>query len=371
MPTDTPRHLLNDLAVSFLRTGKDAVAARRAKALWSQADAPDWPYLVARQVWKRPHEQQRHAEDALIRAEITLRDSERLGYRLLSWREESYPAMLREIPDPPAVLWVNGDVELLQRAAVAVVGAREATPASLAFAKSLACDLVRAGLVVVSGLARGVDGAAHAGALEGEGPTVAVLGCGLARIYPPQHASLAARIATSGIVISELPPNALPFPHHFPLRNRIISGLSRGVVVVEAAEKSGSLSTARSALEQGRDVLAVPGGPLSGRYRGCHALIKDGARLVESVKDVLEELNWVRPAEDSPADSANHLQLSDLEANMARGEPYSVDDLAGATGRSVPELLADLSVLELAGRLKRTPAGQFIRLAGPEGAEGN
>jgi DNA processing protein len=154
------------------------------------------------------------------------------------------------------------------------------------------------------------------------------------------------------------------------LRNRIISGLSRGTVVVEASERSGSLITARMALDQGRSVMAIPGGTLAGRHRGCHSLLKDGARLVESVEDVLDELNWPRPAAIQALDSLNHLQLSDLEANMAKGETYSVDQLAGATGRTVPELLTDLSLLELSGRVVRTTGGQFVRLTGPETAPG-
>ncbi len=171
-------------------------------------------------------------------------------------------------------------------------------------------------------------------------------------------------------MVSELPPDRVAHARHFPLRNRIISGLSRGTVIVEASEKSGSLITARLALEQNRSVMAMPGGTVSGRHRGCHALLKDGARLVESVEDVLEELGWPRNGPLSGADSPNHLQLSYLEANMAKGETYSVDQLAGLTGRSASELLTDLCGLELSGRVVRTAGGQFVRMAGPETLEG-
>ena len=186
-------------------------------------------------------------------------------------------------------------VDTLGRPSVAVVGARAASPTGQRIGYELGRDLALAGLVVVSGLARGVDGAAHAGALDGGGRTVAVLGCGVDVVYPRQHGALAARVAAQGVIVSEFPPGTEPRPSHFPLRNRIISGLSRAVVVVEASEQSGSLITAQMALEQGRDVLAVPGTWPAGRYRGCHALIKDGARLVETVEDVLEEIGW-RPA---------------------------------------------------------------------------
>jgi DNA processing protein len=294
-----------------------------------------------------------------------------LGFRPVSWLDDDYPALLREIPDPPVLLWTRGIAATLQHPSVAIVGSRDALPASLAVARQLAGGLAEAGLTVVSGLALGVDGAAHAGALAGGGPSTAVLGSGLNHIYPALHVPLAEQVAETGAVVSEYPPDARPYPSHFPLRNRIISGLCRATVVVEASERSGSLITARLALDQNRNVLAVPGGPLSGRHRGCHALIKDGARLVETVGDVLDELNWARPAAKSEAEPHKQLQLSDLEANMAKGEAFSIDELAGRTGRSASELLADLSVLELARRLVRTPDGRFVRIAGPELGAGN
>jgi len=247
--------------------------------------------------------------------------------------------------------------------AIGVVGSRDATPASLAVARKLGTELAEAGLVVVSGLARGIDGASHAGALAGAGRTVAVMGSGLDVVYPFKHRALAEQVSQSGALVSELPPWVGPRAWHFPLRNRIISGLSRAVVVVEASEKSGSLITARLALEQGRDVLAVPGGILSGRHRGTHGLIKDGARLVETVDDVLEEIGWRRPPVQAVGDSSNPLPINILESRMAAGEPFTVEQLAERLGRSATETLVELSYLELAGRVVRLPGGQFVRIA--------
>jgi DNA processing protein len=194
-----------------------------------------------------------------------------------------------------------------------------------------------------------------------------VLGCGADIIYPREHARLATEILASGVVLSEFSPGTPPLPEHFPLRNRIISGLARAVVVVEASDRSGSLITARMALEQGRDVLAVPGNVLSGQYRGSHALIKDGARLVETVRDVLEEIGWAPPPNDEdrakPEGPAEH--PTGLERAMAPAEPYSVDDLAARTGRAASDLLAELSGLELRGRIARVSGGRFVRLDEP------
>jgi len=372
VPSETipssPSQLSTLVAISLLRSGLDTSAARHAKEVLSEADLPmsSWFRAVADRLTPVPSLRQENVNWALAALDRCLALAARFGHRPVTCLDPSYPALLREIPDPPVVLWTKGDPASFESPAVAVVGSRDALPASLAIAKTLGQELGKAGLTVVSGLARGVDGAAHLGALEGGGRTIAVLGSGLNRIYPRRHEGLAARIGQSGVLMSELPADAVPCSRHFPMRNRIISGLCRATVVVEASERSGSLITARLALEQGRDVLAVPGGTLSGRHRGCHSLIKDGARLVETVEDVLEELKWSRPTGAGTADSHNHLQLSDLEANMAKGEPYSVDDLAGETGRSASELLTELCFLELSGRVVRTTGGRFIRLQGVE-----
>jgi len=227
----------------------------------------------------------------------------------------------------------------------------------MATARRLARDLLRAGIVVVSGLARGIDAAAHEGALDEGGGTIAVLGCGVDVVYPRQHDRLTHQVRQQGCLVSELPPGTLPLPRHFPLRNRIISGLSLAVVVVEAAERSGSLITARMALEQGRDVLAVPGSVVSGCHRGCHALIKDGAGLVETAADVLAALGM-----DSRAPVPDVAVRGGVAGEMTPGAPIGLDDLAGRVGRSAPEVLAELGLLEVEGVVARVSGGLFVRL---------
>jgi DNA processing protein len=345
------------VAASLLRPGPSTVAARLFRELGTSA-APMLPRLAERlgiPAGARAAEIRR----ATGQARSSVANAARLGQAVLSSRAEPYPDRLRHIPDPPIILWVRGRADLLAEPAVAIVGSRSATPAGLAIAARLGRELADAGLVVVSGMARGIDGAAHRGAIESGGRTVAVLGCGADIVYPRQHQNLAQQIVERGAIVSELPPGTPPRAWHFPLRNRIISGLARAVVVVEASEKSGSLITAKAALEQGRDVLAVPGNVLSERHRGCHALIKDGARLVETVDDVLDELRWPRTFVQAPP--VNSLQLSELEERMAAGEPYSVDELAEATGRAASELLAELGALEIVGRVSRLPGSVFVR----------
>lgn len=307
----------------------------------------------------------REIERAREFARTAIASAARAGLALVTPANLAFPPLLREIPDPPVVLWIRGDPASLSRPAVAIVGARAATPAGLEVARRLGRDLAHVGLTVVSGLARGVDGAGHRGALDGGGYTVGVLGCGADLVYPPEHSELTEAIVRSGgAVVSEFPPGMAPLTHHFPLRNRIISGLVRAVVVVEASPKSGSLITARAALEQGRDVLAVPGNVASGRYGGSHALIKDGARLVETVGDVLEELKWYHPALSTSSSAANSLEMSELEKAMAAGEPYSLEDLSARTGQPIAAILAELTRLELDGRVSRLPGGVFARLDG-------
>jgi DNA processing protein len=301
--------------------------------------------------------------DAVARATQALAEAAGAGLSTLTVFEPQYPHLLSHIPDPPTVLWARGDLSALSAPTVAVVGSRNATAAGLQNASRLGKDLAAAGLVVASGLARGIDAAAHRGALSAQGVTTAVLGCGLDRVYPREHEELAASVARQGgILVSEYPPGTPPLPRHFPLRNRIISGLSRAVVIVEASERSGSLITARAALEQGRDVLAVPGGVVSGCYRGCHALIKDGARLVETVDDVLDEIGWRRGSAKGAAEPDKPVKSSDLLESMPVGEPVTIDQLAADSGRSASELLAELGAAELAGRISRISGGFFVRL---------
>ena len=257
-----------------------------------------------------------------------------------------------------------GDIPSLKtkwtKPAVAIVGSRAATPYGLEAASRLAGDLAAAGALVVSGMARGIDSASHRAALSAGGQTAAVLGSGVDVIYPPEHDRLAKQIGENGVVLSELPPGARPLAFHFPARNRIISGLSLVTLVIEAAERSGSLITAGFALEQGRAVMAVPGSILSGRYRGCHALIRDGAAVVETAEDVLAELRTsaLRPL---VAGSAEPAQSDPVVAAMAPGESYDTDALAGLTGQAPARLLVRLLELELRGVVRRLDGGRFVR----------
>jgi DNA processing protein len=285
------------------------------------------------------------------------------GIGAMALTDAAYPARLRFIADPPLVLWTRGDGDVIRLPAVAMVGARAATPAGREMAHWLAADLAAHGLVVVSGLARGVDAAAHEGALS-TGRTVAVLGCGPDVVYPRSHGGLAERIVARGALASEFVPGTAPHAHHFPLRNRIISGLALGVVVVEAAERSGSLITARCALEQGRDVMACPGNPRSGRNRGAHALLRDGARLVESASDVLEEIGWAGATGGRKGEPAGTQAPPDPTTSaMPIGEPLTLEELAGLVAVSPPALLARLTELELAGEIERVEGGRFVRIA--------
>ena len=283
----------------------------------------------------------------------------------LAWNDPRFPPQLLAIADCPPALWYRGDLDTLDAPLVAIVGSRAATAVALETATRLAADLVSRGIAVVSGLARGVDSAAHRGALHHRGRTVAVLGSGVDVIYPSEHADLAADIARSGLMVSEYPPGTAPLPFHFPLRNRIISGLSRAVVVIEASEKSGSLITAGCALQQGRDVMAVPGNVLSGRNRGGHALIRDGAKIVESADDIVEELGWTSIGAASGTHHSSNGEASTsgdpLLRLMDEGQAYDLDALAAASGVTAMRLLPRLLELELRGFVQRVGGGRFRR----------
>ena len=317
-----------------------------------------------------PHAQAGLAAEAHSGAAAALAAGAGAGMQPIAWFDPRFPALLNCVGDPPPVLWALGTTDVLARPAVAIVGSRAATPYALDVAARLAGELAERGLVVVSGLARGVDSAAHRGCLEGGGPTVAVLGSGVDRVYPPEHQTLAETIASNGVVVSELGPGAMPLPEHFPLRNRIISGISLAVVVVEASEKSGSLITARCAMEQGRDVMAVPGSVLTGRNRGSHGLLKDGAKVVETADDILEELGWpgsaggaVLPGSEVPAPPTGRLTSDPLLAHLEPGEVYRLDELVEATGTAASKLLPRLMELELRGQISAVGGGRFARRA--------
>ena len=289
--------------------------------------------------------------------------AEPAGIGAIAWNDPRFPSALLAISDAPPALWYRGGLDVLDTAAIAIVGSRGASPSALETAAQLGCEIAARGIAVVSGLARGVDSAAHRGALR-SGRTIAVLGSGIDCIYPREHATLADQISQKGLVVSEYPPGTPPLAFHFPMRNRLISGLSRAVVVVEANEKSGSLITAACALDQGRDVMAVPGSVLSGRNRGAHALIRDGAKIVESADDIVEEIGWiVPPAPGSSAPSSNSSAISKdpLLTGMQSGYAYDLDELAMATGVSGVRLLSRLLELELHGNVQRVEGGRFMR----------
>src|SRR5436309_7223720 len=282
--------------------------------------------------------------------------------------DERYPELLRAIYDPPAVLYCDGSVEPGDRQAVAIVGSRQATPYGLRITETLAGELSALGFTILSGFARGIDAAAHRAALAAGGRTIAVLGCGLDVDYPPGHASLHAEIAGSGAVLTEFAPGTPPRATNFPRRNRIISGLALGVVVVEAADDSGSLITARLALEQGREVFAVPGPIDVPTNRGPHGLLKQGAKLVETVDDIVEEL---LPQLDRPLQTLKtepiaalpeHVALSPSERTvldvMSR-EPLHLDDLTERSRLTTPAVAAILLGLELKALVKQLPGQRY------------
>ncbi len=300
------------------------------------------------------------ADDA--RREMAL--VEKLGARYLSDGQGLYPRLLAALEDAPPQIMVKGDLVLLERPAVAMVGARNASAAACRFARGLAHDLGREGLVVVSGLARGIDSAAHDGALEGG--TIGVIAGGIDVAYPPENAERQNAIATRGLLIAEMPPGTEPRARHFPYRNRIIAGLAAGTVVVEAAPRSGSLITARLAAEAGREVMAVPGSPLDPRAQGCNQLIRDGATLVQSAADVVEVLQpsavrRVAEAPESfaprPAEDAGEEHRRAIE-NLLGPVAVAVDELVRLSGASPAEVQLVLLEFDLAGRLDRHAGGR-------------
>jgi DNA processing protein len=276
--------------------------------------------------------------------------------------DAAYPASLLESPDPPLLLYAIGRIEALALPAVAIVGSRNPSAQGRDNAHAFAKTLGGAGLCVVSGLALGIDGAAHEGALAAGAATVAVMGTGADRVYPARHRDLAHRIVEhGGVLVTEFDIGMPPLPDNFPLRNRIIAGLARGTLVVEAALASGSLSTARAAVEAGREVFAIPGSIHAPQSRGCHALIKQGAKLVESATDVLEELNWKGAPVAAAARAAE--PVADALLDALGHDPVTLDALAARTGESAATLGARLLELELDGHVARLPGGLFQRRA--------
>ena len=286
---------------------------------------------------------------------------------LITLGDERYPAILLETADPPFLLFAQGNVALLQRPSVAIVGSRNPTAQGNENAFAFAQALSQAGITVVSGLALGVDGAAHEGALAGGrlGSTVAVVGTGLDRVYPKAHLALAHRIAQEGLLISEFTLGTPPLSANFPKRNRIVAGLSRGTLVVEAALQSGSLITARLAMEMGREVLAIPGSIHSPQAKGCHALIKQGAKLVETAQDVLEEMSWrvgAAPASQDGDQADEPSGAEDLVLGAMGYDPVGQDALSARTGMGPADLGARLLELEMMGQVARLPGALYQRV---------
>lgn len=279
--------------------------------------------------------------------------------------DAEYPAHLREIPAPPDRLWVRGGLVDEDALAVAIVGSRRATPFGLELAERLAGDLAARGITVVSGLARGIDSAAHRGALEAGGRTIAVLGSGVDVVYPPENRRLAARIAERGALVSQFAPGARALAHHFPVRNRIIAGLSLGVVVVEAAEQSGTLITAGHAGDLGREVMAVPGRAGAPTSRGTHKLIRDGAALVESWEDVVALLpaRWRACMAAVAPPSSPGPEPEDSLLSLIGAEPVSMEELIERSGLAASRAAARLLALELEGRIRQLPGKRFVRAA--------
>ncbi len=293
--------------------------------------------------------------------EKELRSAEKIGARLVTWDDDEYPPNLKQIYDPPPILYVLGSLKPQDRRAVAVVGSRYPTAYGLMFAQRIAMGLSQQGITVVSGLARGVDSSAHRGALTAGGRTIGVLGCGIDIFYPPENRRLYGEVEAQGALITEFPLGTPPDSDHFPIRNRVISGISLGVVVVEATLRSGSLITARFALDQGREVFAVPGNADSARSAGANRLIREGAKLVTRAEDILEEISIPLRAEEEPPPQP---KLSEEEArifSILGPQATHIDQVIAGSGLSSAQVSAALLSLELAGHVKQLPGMRFIK----------
>jgi DNA processing protein len=360
------------------------VGVRTAHKLVQHFGSPEAVYTATRTALEScglaGHVAQRlRAGSGLAEAERELAAAEKCGCRLVPFGSEDYPPLLKQIADPPLVLYVRGDVSLLSRHAVAVVGTRRPSAYGSSVGHRLAADLARRALVIVSGLARGIDSAAHRGALEAQGKTVAVLGCGVDVIYPRENKRLTDQIIASGALVSEFPLGTSPQPENFPIRNRIISGLALGVVIVEAAEYSGSLITARLASEQDREVYAVPGNITSAQSFGPNLLIKQGAKLVDNWMDVFEEFpaaaraqllppaKETEPAErtlplfeERPASGLSEDQRVVYDA-LRVDESIFIDSIFGLVSLPQPRVLSALLELEMNGLVRQLPGKNFVR----------
>ncbi len=299
---------------------------------------------------------------SLASIENDLRWQEHPEHHLLTWEDSDYPGLLKEISDPPAVLYGLGQLSCFKQPSIAIVGSRKPSVTGSETARRFAVALAKSDLTIVSGLALGIDAQAHGGCLEAKGKTIAVMGTGIDLIYPRKHRSLANDIRQTGLILSEFPLGTPPAAGHFPRRNRIISGLSLATLVVEAAIKSGSLITARLALEQNREVLAIPGSILNPQARGCHFLLQQGAKLVTSVQDIMEELRL----DSKQVEQTNaSLSLATDNQNLVKCigfEITSVDQILTRSGLGIEEVVSSLATLELQGIIKAVPGG-YMRCA--------
>jgi len=305
-------------------------------------------------------------DDAAIDAALAWLDHEH--HHLVTWSDAAYPALLREIPAPPLALYVNGDTGLLAMPALAIIGSRNPTQGGARNAREFARHLARQGFVIVSGMAQGIDAEAHRGALDATGRTIAFLGTGIDRVYPAVNRELAHEIAERGALATEYPPGAAPERWHFPERNRLISGLSLGTLVVEAARRSGSLITARLAGEQGREIFALPGSIHNPLSRGCHELIRQGAKLVETAADILAELQPLvghlqavarQPEAADEASAEPDDDYAQLRALLGH-DPISIDELEKESGLTIDQLSSMLLILELHGEVESLSGGRYV-----------
>jgi DNA processing protein len=316
-----------------------------------------------------------HSQQPLRDAEKELARVKELGCQLLSWDEPAYPHLLREIYDPPPLLYVRGNLAPLDRHSVAIVGTRRPTPYGNQMAERLARDLAERGLVIVSGLARGIDSLAHKGALAApQGATVGVLGCGIDVVYPKENKKLFAQLAERGAILTEFPTGAFPAPQNFPIRNRVIAGMALGVVVVEGAQYSGSLITARLGMEFNREVYGVPGNATQASSFGPNHLIKQGAKLVTGWEDVIEELPTDIRAQLVPVETATPEERASLfeeslspsgktlYALLGTDEARHIDELVETSGLNSSEVLATLFELEMKGIVRQLPGKQFVKV---------
>lgn len=336
---------VGDIETLFRSPPADLAALGLGPRAVQAIGSPNWSAVEAAQVW-----------------------ADTPGRHLLCYDDPAYPVLLRQISDPPLVLYCEGDPELLTRHGLAIVGSRSPTPGGEETARAFAAQLSRLGLCIASGLALGIDAAAHRGCLDAGGATLAVVGTGLDRVYPARHLALAEQIRSQGLLVSEFPLGTPPLARHFPQRNRIISGLVRGVLVVEAGIQSGSLITAHQAMEQGREVFAIPGSIHNPTSKGCHHLLREGAKLVDTVEDILDELGAIM-APATAASPQNPVEpVLPVGAEYSRlyaaldDTPTSVEQLVARSGLTPDAVCSMLLVLELQNLVHITGTGQYCRV---------